>query len=71
MSIRFNHTLVSSRDKAQSAGFLAEILGLAAPSPFGPFLVVELANEASLDFVEVGDSEFQVQHSGDPDGAAS
>ena len=37
MSIRFNHTIVWCRDQQRSATFLAEILGLAAPTRFGPF----------------------------------
>jgi catechol 2,3-dioxygenase-like lactoylglutathione lyase family enzyme len=62
MSIRFNHTIVHSRDKKESAAFLSEILGLRAPSPFGYFLVVELDNGASLDFIDAGDFEVVPQH---------
>ena len=62
MSIRFNHTIVHSRDKKESATFLADILGLPAPSAFGHFLVVALENGASLDFIDAGDWEFQSQH---------
>jgi catechol 2,3-dioxygenase-like lactoylglutathione lyase family enzyme len=62
MSIRFNHTLVYARDKKASAAFLTDILGLPPASPFGPFLVVDLENEASLDFIEVGDAEIVPQH---------
>jgi catechol 2,3-dioxygenase-like lactoylglutathione lyase family enzyme len=62
MSIRFNHTIVHSRDKKQSARFLAEILGLPEPAPFGHFLVVELHNQASLDFIDAGDTEVVRQH---------
>jgi catechol 2,3-dioxygenase-like lactoylglutathione lyase family enzyme len=62
MNIRFNHTLVYARDKKASAAFLTEILGLPPASPFGPFLVVELENGASLDFIEVGDAEIVPQH---------
>ena len=62
MSVRFNHTIVYAHDKKTSASFLAEILGLPAPSPFGPFLVVELENGASLDFIEVGETEIVPQH---------
>ena len=50
MTIKLNHTIVSARDKQVSAGFLAEILGLPAPVPFGPFLVVQLDNDVTLDF---------------------
>ena len=62
MAIRFNHTLVHSRDKARSARFLAEILGLAPPKPYGPFLMVAFDNESSLDFLDAGDYAFQPQH---------
>lgn len=62
MSIRFNHTIVHSRSKAQSARFLAELLGLPAPRAFGHFLVVDLAHDASIDFIDAGDYEFQPQH---------
>jgi len=62
MSIRFNHTIVHSRDKRESAAFLADVLGLPVPSPFGHFLVVELENGASLDFIDAGDTEIVPQH---------
>ena len=53
---------IGSRSKAESARFLAEILGLPAPRSFGPFAVVDLAGDASLDFIDAGDYEFQTQH---------
>jgi catechol 2,3-dioxygenase-like lactoylglutathione lyase family enzyme len=62
MSVRFNHTIVHSRSKQESARFLADILGLPEPKPFGHFLVVELDNEASLDFIDAGDIKFETQH---------
>ena len=62
MGVRFNHTLISCRDKKASASFLAELLGLPEPTTFGPFQVVQLEDDASLDYVEVGDTEFQTQH---------
>jgi hypothetical protein len=49
MPVQLNHTIVSVRDKRESAVFLAEILGLDAPEPYGPFLVVRVDNEVSLD----------------------
>jgi catechol 2,3-dioxygenase-like lactoylglutathione lyase family enzyme len=52
MSVRFNHTIVHSRDKRASARFVAEILGLPAPTAFGPFQVLALDGGASLDFVD-------------------
>jgi catechol 2,3-dioxygenase-like lactoylglutathione lyase family enzyme len=56
MTVQLNHTIVGVRDKRESAAFLSEILGLPAPVPFGPFLVVETDNGASLDFADWGDS---------------
>jgi catechol 2,3-dioxygenase-like lactoylglutathione lyase family enzyme len=61
MNVRLNHTIVWCRDKRVSARFLAETLGLATPTPFGPFLVVNAANDVSLDFHEV-DGEIASQH---------
>jgi catechol 2,3-dioxygenase-like lactoylglutathione lyase family enzyme len=62
MSIRFNHTIVHCRAKAESARFLADILGLPDPRPFGPFQAVDLDNEASLDFIDAGDIKVETQH---------
>ena len=61
MSVRLNHTIVWCRDKRRSATFLTEVLGLPAPTRFGPFLVVELRNGVSLDFHEV-DGKIASQH---------
>ena len=61
MSVQLNHTIIWCRDKKASANFFAEILGLAKPARFGPFLVLELANGVSLDFHEV-DGKIQSQH---------
>ncbi len=61
MSVKLNHTIVHSTDKAASAGFLAEILGLPPPAPFGHFLTVELDNEITLDFVQTN-REIVPQH---------
>jgi catechol 2,3-dioxygenase-like lactoylglutathione lyase family enzyme len=63
MSIKLNHTIVAAKDKQQSAGFLTELLGLPDAKPFGPFLVVNVANDVSLDFAEVpGGEEIRPQH---------
>ncbi len=61
MAIELNHTVVAARDKNVSAAFLTEVLGLGAPSTFGPFAVVELANGVSLDFLST-DEEIASQH---------
>jgi catechol 2,3-dioxygenase-like lactoylglutathione lyase family enzyme len=54
VAVQLNHTIVSARDKQVSATFLAEILGLPAPVPFGPFLGVEVDNDVTLDFIDAG-----------------
>src|SRR4051794_20644134 len=52
MPVQLNHTIVTVRDQKESATFLAEILGLAPPTTYGPFLVVQVDNDVSLDFIE-------------------
>jgi len=52
MPVHLNHTIVAARDRQESAGFLADILGLEPPTLFGPFAVLELANDVSLDFMD-------------------
>lgn len=52
MPVQLNHTIIHARDKRQSSTFLAEILGVASPTEFGPFLVVQVDNDVSLDFVD-------------------
>lgn len=61
MSVEFNHTIVhvSSRDAA--AREVTDILGLAPPTSYGPFAVVELDNGATLDFV-ADPGDFATQH---------
>lgn len=60
MSIQLNHTIVWSKDKRKSAKFFTDILGLPEATTFGPFLVVQLDNDVSLDFYEK--EETQLQH---------
>jgi catechol 2,3-dioxygenase-like lactoylglutathione lyase family enzyme len=52
MAVQLNHTIVRVRDKRESAAFLSEILGVAEATTFGPFLVVQVANDVSLDFAD-------------------
>lgn len=54
MTVQLNHTIVAARDKVASAAFVAEILGLPAPKPFGPFMTVQVDNDVTLDFVDAG-----------------
>jgi catechol 2,3-dioxygenase-like lactoylglutathione lyase family enzyme len=53
MAVRLNHTIVYAHDAAVSARFLAEILGRPEPIPFSHFIVVQLDNDVSLDFLAV------------------
>ena len=75
MSVQLNHTIVRCTDKQASSRFLTEILGLAEPGTYGPFVVVELSNGVSLDFADdhgrvhpqhyaflVSDKEFDAIH---------
>ena len=52
MSIKLNHTIVHARDKHASAQFLVDILGLEQPTTYGPFVVVQVDNEVSLDYAD-------------------
>lgn len=52
MAVELNHTIVHARDKRQTAAFLTEILGLPEPTAFGPFLIVQVDNEVSLDVMD-------------------
>ena len=54
MAAQLNHTIVHVRDQRASAQFLADILGLEPPTTFGPFVVVQLSNGVSLDYLEDG-----------------
>lgn len=61
MSARLNHTIAWCADKARSAGFLVTILGLPAPRRFMHFLVVDLANDVSIDYFETTE-HIAIQH---------
>ncbi|HEY1973080.1 MAG TPA: VOC family protein [Pseudonocardia sp.] len=61
MAVELNHTIVASRDSASAASDLAEMLGLPAPTGFGHFQVVQVANGVSLDFAST-DREIHPQH---------
>src|SRR5262245_66540550 len=61
MSVRLNHTIVWCRDRDRSASFFTEVFGLPPATHFGPFAVVELANDLSLDFHET-DDDIASQH---------
>ena len=62
MPVQLNHTIVHAKDKHESARFLVEILGLPAATSFGPFLVVQVANDVSLDFAGTDHGPVHPQH---------
>jgi catechol 2,3-dioxygenase-like lactoylglutathione lyase family enzyme len=61
MAINFNHTIVSARNSATSAAFLAEMFGLPSPKRWGPFVMVATDNGANIDFMNT-DSTITPQH---------
>ncbi|KQY62647.1 MULTISPECIES: VOC family protein [unclassified Nocardioides] len=52
MSISLNHTIVHCTDKAASSRHLVEILDLPEPTTYGPFVVVQIDNDVSLDYAD-------------------
>ena len=54
MPAELNHTIVWCRDKRRSSTLLVRILGCSPALPFYNFMVVQLANNVSLDFMEKG-----------------
>jgi len=61
MTVAFNHTLLYAHDSEASARFLSEILGLAAPERWGPFMVVKTDNGTNLDYIDT-DGTIASQH---------
>jgi catechol 2,3-dioxygenase-like lactoylglutathione lyase family enzyme len=62
MAARLNHTIVWCHDPQKSATFLAEILGLPPPRRFMGFVVVDLANEVSVDYLPAESEPIALQH---------
>jgi len=62
MPIKLNHTIVHSTDPQASADFLTSLFGLPPAKRFGPFHVVEVGNEVSLDFLSGDGMDIQMQH---------
>jgi catechol 2,3-dioxygenase-like lactoylglutathione lyase family enzyme len=61
MPVLLNHTIVWCRDKKRSSAFLVRILGCPPAVPFYNFMVVQLDNGVSLDFLEK-DGAIDSQH---------
>ncbi len=63
MPAQLNHTIVYARDARASAQYLADVLGLPAPTRFGPFYEIHTANDATLAYIDVqADVAIQPQH---------
>ncbi len=62
MPVQLNHTIAHATDPEASAAFLSEMLGVTAPTRFGPFHVVSADNGASIDFIAAGDYRIEPQH---------
>jgi catechol 2,3-dioxygenase-like lactoylglutathione lyase family enzyme len=61
VSVRFDHVAIAAHDRHTSAAFLADLLGLAEPTSWGPFTSVSLDDGVHLDYAEPG-IEFPGQH---------
>lgn len=61
MTVQLNHTIIHVRDKDASAAFYTDVLGLPPAGTFGPFRVVAVDNEVSLDLLDDSD-EIHSQH---------
>jgi catechol 2,3-dioxygenase-like lactoylglutathione lyase family enzyme len=63
MAAQLNHTIVHSNEPQAAAQFVADILGLPPPQPFGHFSVVQTGNGVSLDFMRIEtDKPISPQH---------
>jgi catechol 2,3-dioxygenase-like lactoylglutathione lyase family enzyme len=51
VAVQLNHHIVYASDPEASARFLTDVLGLAPPTRFDPFVVVQTANGVNLDFL--------------------
>ncbi|MGH3447857.1 MAG: VOC family protein [Nocardioidaceae bacterium] len=56
-----NHHIVSAADKEATALFFAEVLSLDQPMSLGPFAVLKVSDDTTLDFMDT-DSEVVAQH---------
>ncbi|MFB7460684.1 MULTISPECIES: VOC family protein [unclassified Streptomyces] len=61
MTATFNHTIIASKDREESARFFRELLEVGAAPSWGPFTNVQLADGVLLQFAEPP-VEIQMQH---------
>jgi catechol 2,3-dioxygenase-like lactoylglutathione lyase family enzyme len=60
MTVSLNHTIVAARDKAETATFMTDVLGLPPHTILGHFAVVQV-DDTSLDYVET-DGDIAQRH---------
>jgi len=56
-----NHTIAGASDKRAASRFMSEILGLSPPVLLGPFAVVQVSDDTTIDFIDT-DGEINSQH---------
>ncbi|TJZ54111.1 VOC family protein [Streptomyces piniterrae] len=61
MTATFNHTIIASKDRNESAQFFRELLELSEAPSWGPFTNIQLADGVLLQFAEPP-VEIQMQH---------
>jgi catechol 2,3-dioxygenase-like lactoylglutathione lyase family enzyme len=47
-----NHHIVAASDKEATSLFFAEMLGFGSPVSFGPFAVLKVSDDTTLDFID-------------------
>lgn len=62
MGIAFNHTIVHSENREESARFFTEVFGLPEAVEAGPFLNVALEYGGNLDFATIEHGQLTPQH---------
>lgn len=62
MPVSFDHTIIVSRNREESARFFRELLERPAAPSWGPFLNVQLDDGTLLQFAEPPVEEVQMQH---------
>jgi catechol 2,3-dioxygenase-like lactoylglutathione lyase family enzyme len=61
MTVTFNHTIIASKDRQESARFFQELLELPEAPSWGPFTNIQLPDGVLLQFAEPP-VEIQMQH---------
>jgi len=56
-----NHHIVSARDAEEAARFFADLLGFAPPVPLGHFVLLQVSDDTTFDFLSV-DRDIEPQH---------